>query len=489
VSAGGVDYCDDTAVVIAPGATLLCGPCARDAECASGYCDVTFGLPGFCDALDDCRSSGPFSSCGAVGCNATNGDCACGPTGAGGETNQPICAACRVNEDCASGYCNLSGGPTGFCDARLSCDPDGGSCGAFGCDSTSGSCLCGSDAGTSDAGSPLCGDCLHDADCASGYCNLNYGGAPFCDTANPPCDVDGGAGCGAVGCDDRTGTCACPQLQVGAAVLCETCTTNADCQSGYCDHLPGRPGTCDTYYACIPDGGESRSCGAIGCDRAVRVGTCLCAQVDAGEPPPATERILCLGDSLTHAGCPDCIDYPELLRRYLPTWQISDQGFSGKTTAQIIGHWDAGLSAQPWEVVIIEGGVNDNLNDFDQSITEANLLDLYTQARAGGAALIVMTEPPLYGSAFWDATRQARLETVNTWIRGYAQANAGPVALVDLYALMGDPANPQQYLPLYDRGDHEHPSFAGALRIAQEMAHLLNSRPFEGRRLSPPLFR
>jgi lysophospholipase L1-like esterase len=84
---------------------------------------------------------------------------------------------------------------------------------------------------------------------------------------------------------------------------------------------------------------------------------------------------------------------------------------------------------------------------------------LITRAHAHGLRAIGATITPYVGSDYYhpgplsEADRQA----VNHWIRTAGQFDA----LIDFDKVVVDPQHPDQMLPLYDSGDHLHPSPAG----------------------------
>jgi lysophospholipase L1-like esterase len=70
-------------------------------------------------------------------------------------------------------------------------------------------------------------------------------------------------------------------------------------------------------------------------------------------------------------------------------------------------------------------------------------------------------EPLLHGTAETNANREA----VNAYIR---ESGIGD-GVVDFDRALRDPEHPTRLLPLYDSGDHLHPSSAGYRRMAEEV--------------------
>jgi lysophospholipase L1-like esterase len=84
---------------------------------------------------------------------------------------------------------------------------------------------------------------------------------------------------------------------------------------------------------------------------------------------------------------------------------------------------------------------------------------LIMRAHAHGLSVIGATITPYMGSDYYhpgplsEADRQA----VNRWIRTAGQFDA----LIDFDKVVADPQHPDRILPVYDSGDHLHPSPAG----------------------------
>jgi lysophospholipase L1-like esterase len=80
-----------------------------------------------------------------------------------------------------------------------------------------------------------------------------------------------------------------------------------------------------------------------------------------------------------------------------------------------------------------------------------------------------------FGASRYDVgPNEALRQAVNQWIRNSGEFDG----VIDFDRATRDPKNPRQYLPLYDSGDHLHPSDAGyqamgeaiPLRLFQETA-------------------
>lgn len=98
----------------------------------------------------------------------------------------------------------------------------------------------------------------------------------------------------------------------------------------------------------------------------------------------------------------------------------------------------------------------------------ADLIAAYRQmiarAHAQGIRVIGCTVTPYVGSDYYhpDAASEADRVALNQWIRTGGAFDA----VVDFDAAVRDPAHPERLLPLYDSGDHLHPSAAGYQKMA-----------------------
>ena len=93
----------------------------------------------------------------------------------------------------------------------------------------------------------------------------------------------------------------------------------------------------------------------------------------------------------------------------------------------------------------------------------ADLIAAYRQmilrAHAQGVKVIGCTVTPYVGSGYYhpDAASEADRVAINTWIRTSGMFDT----VVDFDKAIRDPDHPERMLPVYDSGDHLHPSAAG----------------------------
>ncbi len=129
--------------------------------------------------------------------------------------------------------------------------------------------------------------------------------------------------------------------------------------------------------------------------------------------------------------------------------------------------------------VLVLEGVNDlGVLTRDQPVSAdrhaalvAEITTAYAQmvhkARARGIKAIGATIMPYGASAYYhpDALNEQDRAAINAWIRAPGNFDA----VVDMDAIMRDPANPNRLAPAYDSGDGLHPSMDGYRFMAQSI--------------------
>lgn len=88
---------------------------------------------------------------------------------------------------------------------------------------------------------------------------------------------------------------------------------------------------------------------------------------------------------------------------------------------------------------------------------------LITRAHKNKVRFLCSTLTPYRGAAYWTESGEAARKQINAFLRSKASGCDG---VVDADTAARDPANPEQYLPAYDSGDHLHPNTAGLQAIA-----------------------
>jgi lysophospholipase L1-like esterase len=120
--------------------------------------------------------------------------------------------------------------------------------------------------------------------------------------------------------------------------------------------------------------------------------------------------------------------------------------------------------------IVIEGGVNDVRSGFTAAQVLAVVLPFVAARRAEGKSVVINNIGPFKNAGGWSAATQAEADTYN----GSIAAIAAPpfIKVFNLYALLGDPSDPQALNPIYDSGDHLHPNAAAGAVWAAALAVL-----------------
>ncbi len=200
-----------------------------------------------------------------------------------------------------------------------------------------------------------------------------------------------------------------------------------------------------------------------------------------------TGGVVALGDSLTDGNI-STIDafcrWPDQLARRLVARGgrpigVMNQGLGGNRILHDI-RGDSGLKrfdrdvlAQPGVThAIIVLGTNDIRNRWkkpDEEVTAqqlvAGLKQFALRAHTRGIKIFGGTIPTFENETYlpgaWTPEREAVRQAVNRWIREGEAFDA----VVDFEAALRDPEHPTRMLPVYDCGDHLHPSDAGYCRM------------------------
>ncbi len=200
--------------------------------------------------------------------------------------------------------------------------------------------------------------------------------------------------------------------------------------------------------------------------------------------PRETGAIVALGDSLTDANISthdDHHSWPSQLARRLMArprgrpMAVMNQGLGGNRILHDIRgdsglrRFDRDVLAQPGVThAIIMLGTNDLRNRHrkpEEEVTApqmiAGLKQFAVRGQSSGIRVIGGTVTPFENETFlpgaWNPKREAIRQEVNEWLR---KTNAFD-AIVDFDRALHDPDHPTRMLPIYDCGDHLHPSDLG----------------------------
>ena len=199
---------------------------------------------------------------------------------------------------------------------------------------------------------------------------------------------------------------------------------------------------------------------------------------------PDTGAVIALGDSLTDANISTMDAYcrwPDQLSRRLQARRggrpmgVMNQGLGGNRILHDLRgdsglrRFDRDVIAQPGVThVIVMLGTNDLRNRWakpEEEITAdqmiAGLKQLAVRARTAGIKIFGATLTPFENETFlpgaWTPIREQTRQTVNEWVREGGAFDA----VIDFDRAVRDPEHPTSMLPMYDCGDHLHPSDLG----------------------------
>ena len=200
--------------------------------------------------------------------------------------------------------------------------------------------------------------------------------------------------------------------------------------------------------------------------------------------PKETGAIVAVGDSLTDANISTHDghhSWPSQLARRLMARQggrpmaVMNQGLGGNRILHDIRgdsglrRFDRDVLAQPGVThAVIMLGTNDLRNRNgkpEEEVTApqmiAGLKQFAVRGQAGGIRIIAGTLTPFENETFlpgaWNPRREEVRQTVNEWVRKSDVFDA----VVDFDRALRDPDHPTRMLPIYDCGDHLHPSDLG----------------------------
>lgn len=204
--------------------------------------------------------------------------------------------------------------------------------------------------------------------------------------------------------------------------------------------------------------------------------------------PQDVGGIVCLGDSITDgnistydafARWPDQLARRLAARRGGRVLGVMNQGLGGNRILHDqrgdsgVRRFDRDVLAQPGVThAIVVLGINDIRNRrglASETVTAdemcAGLAQMALRAKARGIRIYGGTLSPFENETFlmgaWTPEKERTRVAVNEWIRTSGAFDA----VIDFDAALRDPEHPARMLPVYDNGDHLHPSDVGYNRM------------------------
>ena len=160
---------------------------------------------------------------------------------------------------------------------------------------------------------------------------------------------------------------------------------------------------------------------------------------------------------------------------------VLNQGIGGNCVlihcvgVNALARFDRDVLAQPGvKYVIVLESINDigslhEPNQPDYKLTaedlEQGLSQIVTRSHEQGIKVFGATLVPYKGAGYFTDKGEKIREDVNTWIRTSGVFDG----VVDFDKATSDPANPLQFLPTYDSGDHLHPKGTGYSAMADSI--------------------
>lgn len=123
-------------------------------------------------------------------------------------------------------------------------------------------------------------------------------------------------------------------------------------------------------------------------------------------------KVLAFGDSITRGPIPeDGTSYPALLERELAGIPVFNAGLPGDVSTNL-DRFVAMLEQEAPDLVLLMLGTNDAFEGLTPRDTVRNLRRMATLARARGARVLILTQPPAFCIFTWNGYCQAHPEVV-----------------------------------------------------------------------------
>ena len=152
--------------------------------------------------------------------------------------------------------------------------------------------------------------------------------------------------------------------------------------------------------------------------------------------------------------------YAYWLMQAHPDWRVLNRGMNGERSDEIRARFARDAERAEPAVVVIIAGVNDVYQGRTAESVEHELEAMYDAAHAVKIVVVAGSIVPFNSAT---ADQNARMHTINEWIRGYAARHEGAVVFCDTRAAAAAPGDPDRLL---SSPDGLHPSPAGYKRMA-----------------------
>jgi lysophospholipase L1-like esterase len=206
-------------------------------------------------------------------------------------------------------------------------------------------------------------------------------------------------------------------------------------------------------------------------------------------PENSTTSIVCLGDSITDGSrsTKDAnLRWPDLLAARLQANKttaglgVLNEGIGGNrilndvTGPSAVARLDRDVFNQRAKYLVILEGINDIGHAYDPHriydvVTADDLIAGYhlmiVRAHEHGMKVYGATLTPYIPTAYSAPAGEKVRGVLNDWIRTTKELDG----VLDFDKATRDPANPTQFLPAYDSGDHLHPNDAGMKAMADSI--------------------
>ncbi len=183
-------------------------------------------------------------------------------------------------------------------------------------------------------------------------------------------------------------------------------------------------------------------------------------------PAGSAGKTLLLGDSLTMGYSPYLVNKP-----ICPNVIFSDAEVS-RTTAQMLDNITKNSDIAEngkYNTVVVLGGVNDIAGGASANDVISNLQKIHEEADKKKVHVVYLTLLPCKDSANWDATKQQKIDEVNTWLKGSGYD------VIDAYEKTEE-GDTDKLIAGYDAGDHLHLNSDGYKALAEYVGNELQSK-------------